>query len=415
MKKVLLSFMVLLISFSFLSCTDKCKETRVIVTRTPILHPFSEIRNSVKALPARSIQDPGIICEKDNYLFINEVKKGVHVIDNSDPASPRFVAFINIPGNGDFVIRGNTLYADSYSDLVSIDITNPSEPKEIGRINEIFTFGMFYNVQWQSHSDGLIWGDFTEKFDSVNAGCNDDIIVPAVKALRSNLTIIGPEYFPKATKRFAMSGKFLYAISGYSNVQIIDLENGVSPVLIQNFTTEPVLTSINASGDKLFLGSYLGIIMYQNTSSGIPEKILVLPKTAPCDQVIAHDNTAYVLQGSDSFCSTNPSALSSIDISKNPPKWMKTYMLEGPYKISLKYPYLYVAEEKKGLKVFDVTDDVATDQHLLAFKSDIKPKNVLAFGKTVLVVTDDNLYQFDISDPKTLRQLSSIPVKKANI
>ena len=94
---------------------------------------------------------------------------------------------------------------------------------------------------------------------------------------------------------------------------------------------------------------------------------------------------------------------------------MKTYMLEGPYKISLKYPYLYVAEEKKGLKVFDVTDAVAIDQHLLAFKSDIKPKNVLALGKAVLVVTDDNLYQFDISDPKTLRQLSSIPVKKANI
>jgi hypothetical protein len=43
-----------------------------------------------------------------HYIFLNEVDKGIHVIDNSNPAQPRNVAFIDIPGNVDLAVKGNT-------------------------------------------------------------------------------------------------------------------------------------------------------------------------------------------------------------------------------------------------------------------------------------------------------------------
>ena len=60
-----------------------------------------------------------------NYIFLNEVNKGVHIIDNTNPVNPVIKSFINIPGNVDIAVKGSTLYADLYTDLVVVDITDP--------------------------------------------------------------------------------------------------------------------------------------------------------------------------------------------------------------------------------------------------------------------------------------------------
>ena len=75
---------------------------------------------------------------KDGYLFINEYGKGIHVIDNSNPSNPEKVAFYEIMGNVDMAISGNVLFADSYIDLLAIDITDIENPVEIDRIENVF-------------------------------------------------------------------------------------------------------------------------------------------------------------------------------------------------------------------------------------------------------------------------------------
>ncbi len=67
----------------------------------------------------------GKITVDGNYIYLSEPYKGIHVIDNSNPSSPKNVSFINIPGNEDMAITGKTLYADAYGDLVTFDISNP--------------------------------------------------------------------------------------------------------------------------------------------------------------------------------------------------------------------------------------------------------------------------------------------------
>ena len=45
-------------------------------------------------------------------------------------------------------VRGNILYADSYSDLVALDISNPLEVKEISRQKDVFQTGQFDGAWW---------------------------------------------------------------------------------------------------------------------------------------------------------------------------------------------------------------------------------------------------------------------------
>lgn len=79
----------------------------------------------VTSLPAQPLRQTGKIYAKDTLVFVNELNKGIHVINNKNPRSPQNIAFVSIPGNVDIAVRGNSLYADNYTDLVVLDITNP--------------------------------------------------------------------------------------------------------------------------------------------------------------------------------------------------------------------------------------------------------------------------------------------------
>ena len=84
------------------------------------------------------LEETGKIYIKGHLIFLNEFGKGIHVINNRNPYKPEIIAFLNIPGNVDIAIRDNILYADSYTDLVVIDISDPKNIKEIKRIRNIF-------------------------------------------------------------------------------------------------------------------------------------------------------------------------------------------------------------------------------------------------------------------------------------
>lgn len=120
------------------SCSDKVKDTITYTANFPIYMNRNEFIKTVKPGSMQELEKPGKIFLRGNFIFINELYKGIHVIDNSNPANPKNVSFISIPGNVDISAKGNTLYADSFTDLVSIDITDPTQAAEISRVADAF-------------------------------------------------------------------------------------------------------------------------------------------------------------------------------------------------------------------------------------------------------------------------------------
>ncbi|MFN5021024.1 MAG: hypothetical protein ACK5GP_05175, partial [bacterium] len=100
-----------------------------IMTRTTVYRPEyktkEEVRANIKSSHPIELTAPGKLFYKDGYVFLNELNKGVHIIDVRNPASPTNIAFVHVPGAVDLAVRGNILYADMYTDLVAIDITDP--------------------------------------------------------------------------------------------------------------------------------------------------------------------------------------------------------------------------------------------------------------------------------------------------
>lgn len=103
----------------------------------PIYKSISQVQQ-IEMLAAQPLKQPGKIYVKGSYLFVNELNKGIHIINNLDPANPKRIAFVSIPGNVDMAVKGTTLYADNYTDMVALDISNPTSVKVLKRIEGTF-------------------------------------------------------------------------------------------------------------------------------------------------------------------------------------------------------------------------------------------------------------------------------------
>ncbi len=104
----------------------------------PVVMTRVQLEKSINWQSPREPLNPGKIYYKDNFIFINEKYKGVHVIDNTDPRSPRNVGFVQAPGNIDIAIKGKAMYLDNAVDLVTLDISNLQDVKVTERVPNVF-------------------------------------------------------------------------------------------------------------------------------------------------------------------------------------------------------------------------------------------------------------------------------------
>ncbi len=91
---------------------------------SPVYMERSEMENAVKMEAAQALRVTGKIYLYGQYILVNEKYKGIHVIDNSNPASPQNIAFLHIDGCIDMAMKDNVLYADNAIDLIALKTTD---------------------------------------------------------------------------------------------------------------------------------------------------------------------------------------------------------------------------------------------------------------------------------------------------
>ena len=103
----------------------------------PIYLP-TENYDQISFQPIRPLSQSAKIYVKDKLIFAIEQGEGVHIIDNSDPTKPQKIRFLRIFGCNDIAIKGSTMYADNFTDLVAIDFTKLDSPTVVSRVRNIY-------------------------------------------------------------------------------------------------------------------------------------------------------------------------------------------------------------------------------------------------------------------------------------
>ncbi len=429
MRSKLLPFLLCCFAVSFWSCNDQCTETRTTRRFTQVTRSLLELRTQVKSEPSRALVHPGKMYVKDNYLFVNEVKEGIHIIDNSIPSSPKFVAFIKIPGNGDIAVRDQILYADSFSDLVALNISDPLNAVEVSRVKNIFKNGQFDGGSWSLNETIGAINDSNAEYitETITTNCEDDVMpgqwwwggMLAFADIASFSSSSAPSSSPGGSSgqggsmaRFALYNKFLYTV-GQGDLQLFDVSTPSQPKDFSKINLGWGIETIFPYQNKLFIGSTTGMFIYDNSNPAEPKQLSVFRHGRACDPVVVQGNTAYVTIRTGTNCGGTQNQLDLVDIS-NPssPQLIKSYQMENPHGLSIDSPTLFLCEGEHGLKVFDVTDQMAVDKNLLAQFKDIDAYDVISLDKTLLLIGKDGFYQYDATDPKNLKLLSKILVEK---
>lgn len=131
---------------------------------------------------AKSIQyiaQPGSLSQAGNiyafgkYIFQIDVGRGIHVIDNSEPAKAARIGFITVYGCSQISIKGSYLYTNSLDDLVTLDISDPIHLKEVNRVKSAFPEFRFNYPLVQPEEKGYY---LCPRMDSVVVGWVKDSI-----------------------------------------------------------------------------------------------------------------------------------------------------------------------------------------------------------------------------------------------
>ena len=114
----------------------------------PIYMSYQRLRESVQIEVARPPDRLGRVYLYQNYVLLNEKNEGIHIIDNADPALPVNLGFIRIPGNTDLAMRDNYLFADSYVDLITLDMNDAANIQVVDRQENLFPYDAFQNIPY---------------------------------------------------------------------------------------------------------------------------------------------------------------------------------------------------------------------------------------------------------------------------
>jgi len=408
--------MLIVIGFTAGGCF-KDKLTRTYSIITPVYDTKANVVANIKSNTPITVKQAGKLYIYGKYIFLNEIDKGVHIIDNGNPSNPINVAFINIPGNVDIAVRGNTLYADFYADLLAIDITNPLQAKMEKLLPDIFPDRKYSNgfvpdpsmiiVDWLKkdttvevdRNGGIFNGGWCAACSFLMSGTAD-----ATKSMTSAPGIAG------SMSRFAVVNDFMYAVN-QSALQTISISSANDPQLVKSDNMGWSIETIFPFKDKLFIGSSTGMFIYNIANPATPEQQGSFSHARACDPVIADDNYAFVTLRDGNICSGSANQLDIVNVQNVfSPSLVKTYQLTNPFGLAKDGNYLFICDGRDGLKVYDASS--VTNLKLLKHLPGMETYDVIAWNKRLLLVTNKGLLQYDYSDIGNIRLLSTISINK---
>jgi len=411
MKQILYHSLLFLAStIIFSSCNqDNCYDT--YIQFEPVYMSLNELRQDIQMTGPQEMEKTGKIYLYQKYLFINEPDEGVHIFDNSDPSSPVNLGFLEIPGNGDIAVRNNWLYADSYIDLLVFDLSDPTKPEMVSRLEDVFP-----SLGFDPQRGLLVEYNETEVREKLPCDVAidrmqwvDEVLVARpvmADAARAQVN----QGIGGSLARFTILGEFMYVVDEYS-LKSFDLAIPDRPDLANEVNLGWGIETIFPYQDKLFIGSNNAMFIYETSNPAQPRELSTFWHANSCDPVYVSNDVAFVTLRDGTTCRNGLNQLEVLDVKDlTNPKLLATYPMHHPIGLSVNGNSLFLCEDDQGLKVFDISDLMAIDKNLISHEKGFTAFDIITYGELGIVIAEEGLVQYDISDPGNLKVLSTIAV-----
>lgn len=404
------SFLLLTLVLGILSCSpEECVQETEYIEWAPVYFTLDQMKQDIRMAPPKENKNPGKIYSYGNLLLINELFEGVHIIDNTYPKAPVRLGFIPIAGNVDIAMSSNVLYADNYANLLSIDLSDPMNPKLKSINEELFKL-------YGKSADGKYLVRYDKKKVVRTVPCNNspyywfegDFVYTKVldgqgKAGNpGSVAGIGGSF-----ARFTLVDKYLYVVN-HNELLSFDVSNPLQPLKCSTQNVAWDIETIFPYEDFLFVGSRSGMYIFGLNDPRLPNQLSKFVHSNGCDPVFVSNDIAYITLRDGNECNGFTNQLDIVEVKDllHPVK-LATHNMKHPHGLSVDGELMVLCEGLHGFKTIELLPnaqirELAWINHHAAYDVIILERN------RVLVIGQDGLYQYDMRNPASPRFLSKL-------
>lgn len=324
---------------------------------------IQDVRNQPLVASTRTISNAGKIFIDEDVLLIGEENKGIHVFDNSNPANPQMVLFLDIPFTKEFYVKDKHIYAESHYDLIKVDITDINAPFIEDRLEYAFADPIFdgqgrilmgFELQEVHETFELGSAAFDElQEQSVLYFNHSNQLIPfsAVPA-----SFVGNGQTSGTINRVTHHNDHVYVIG--SN-RLHSFSDFGSLVKTNAMNIEAGAETVYPDENYLYVGTRTSVEVFRTIDPGRPTHVGDVQHEESCDPVLPFGNVAYstLRTGDASLCPGNVNALLVLDVSdKTNPVLVKEMEMSSPFGMTIMNNMLYLGEGSSGMRVFDISN-----------------------------------------------------------
>jgi hypothetical protein len=212
-----------------------------------------------------------------------------------------------------------------------------------------------------------------------------------------------------STARFAMSGDYLYTLSGYQ-LKTFNIQEPANPKAWSEVTLTWDVETLFTYKNNLFVGSETGVFIYDISDPAFPKKMSQFSHVRSCDPVVVQDNFAYVTLRNTTRCGGAANQLDILDITDiAAPKLVKSYPMQAPYGLAIDGKNLFICDGTSGLKLFNVEDP--SNIKIVEQRDQTICFDLIARNNLLITTGDSGILQLDYAGTPMI-PLSTIEIQR---
>lgn len=205
---------------------------------------------------------------------------------------------------------------------------------------------------------------------------------------------------------FILKGEYLYTVD-HQNLSVFNIKDEKNPIKVNAVNVGFDIETLFNYKNFLFIGSRNAMYIYDISNAELPKKMSQSNHFRSCDPVVANNKNAYVTLHTNSSCRGSVNELRTYNIEDiQNPKLLNTRGLTQPKGLSL-YGANYLLVCDDSVKIFDVSNP--KDSKFIGEISTKGAIDIVIRKNHAYIISEGSISQYQLN-PKNIKEYKKISV-----